>query len=152
MNTNQAEGAFRFVHNFRVRFSEIDAQAVVHNSQYLIYFEIGRVEYLRNVTLDFTELFQQGYNFLLVLSHVEYCTPARFDQLLQLQLRIDWIKNSSFQFGYRLTDQATGKLIAHGYTIHVVLDRAKQTPCPFPDDMKKKFVSFEGRQLKPPPT
>jgi acyl-CoA thioester hydrolase len=141
---------YRYGFDFRVRFAETDAQAVVHNSNYLVYFEVGRTEYLRHIGLDYTTFMEHDYDFLLAVSHIDYRRPAKFDQMLHLDVAIEWIKRSSFQFRYRLTDAGDEGLIAEGYTIHATLFRPSGKTVPFPAEFRGIIKDFEGRDLIPP--
>jgi len=141
---------FQFGYHLRVRFSETDAQAVVHNSQYLVYFEVGRIEYLRKLGMSYVDLIEKGFDFLLIVSHIEYKRPALFDQMLYLEVALEWIKRSSFQFSYRLTDATTGFLVAEGHTIHATVDHATLKPCGFPKELISLIQEFEGRELTRP--
>ncbi|MFC1853915.1 acyl-CoA thioesterase [candidate division CSSED10-310 bacterium] len=138
---------FKFGFDFRVRYAETDAQGIVHNSNYLLYFELGRVEYLRSLEFDYASCIQQGFDFLLAASHVEYRSPATFDQLLYLQVCVWWVKRSSFQFRYQLADKRSGNIIAEGYTTHVTLDLKTRTSSPFPEELKRKIMGLEQRIL-----
>lgn len=138
----------RFQHTFRVRYSETDAQAIVHNSQYLVYFEVGRVEYLRAAGYGYDEMVSHGMEFVLVSSHIDYRYPARFDEKLIISVAIDWIKTSSFKFIYTITETTSDKRIAEGYTIHATLDGESMKPIPLPEDIRNLFVKFEGKPLE----
>ncbi|MBN2384092.1 acyl-CoA thioesterase [bacterium] len=139
---------YKFSFELRVRFSETDAQQIVHNSKYLTYFEIGRVEYLRHLGVPYQQFRDKGYDFVLVVSHVEYKSPAVFDQLLRLQVRVEWLKRSSFQFNYTLADATKDFIVAEGYTIHATVDRTTLKPCHFPEDLCALVEKFEERPLR----
>src|SRR5712692_1637417 len=83
----------------RVRNYEVDWQGIVHNAVYLLYFEIGRVEYLKNlgVKIDIDSI-QRDYKVVLVRNEINYKSPARFDELLNVYTRIASIRNTSFTF------------------------------------------------------
>lgn len=138
---------YRYGFDFRVRFAETDAQGVVHNSKYLVYFEVGRTEYLRAAGLSYTELMGKGIDFLLVVSHVEYRKPARFDQVVHLDVALEWIKSSSFQFRYRLTDSISSEVLAECYTVHVAVEMKTMKSFRFPDEYRRIFSAFENREL-----
>jgi len=138
---------FRFGFDFRVRYDEVDAQQIVHNTKYLLYFELGRVEYLRHLEFAYHQILDLGYEFMLVQAHVEYRQPAVFDQLLHLKVTINWVKKSSFQFCYQLVDKHEGNVIAEGYTTHVTLDPKTMKSSSFPDTLKVKVTEFEQRNL-----
>src|SRR5919112_73707 len=70
--------------SLRVRYSETDAQGIVNNANYLSYFEVGRVEWLRAAGLSYRELEEQGYGFVVVEALVRYRRAAFFDDELTL--------------------------------------------------------------------
>ena len=79
-------------------------------------------------------------------SHVEYKKPARFDQMIRMNVRCEWVKRSSFQFGYELRDLTTDDLIATGYTVHVTLDRRTQKSCALPAHILERIIAFEQQE------
>ena len=72
----------------RVRYSETDAQGIVNNANYLSYFEVGRVEWLRAAGLSYKELEERGYGFVVVEVRAFYKRAARFDDELGLRTRL----------------------------------------------------------------
>src|SRR3970282_674932 len=90
---------FKFKNQVRVRNYEIDWQGIVHNAVYLLYFETGRIEYLKNlkVKIDMNNI-QHENKVVLVRNEINYKSPARFDELLNVYTRISIIRNTSFTF------------------------------------------------------
>ena len=78
---------FSFETELRVRFSETDAQGVVHNAVYLVWFEIARIEYLARFDGGYPALREQGVDATTVESYVRYAAATRFDERLGLELR-----------------------------------------------------------------
>src|SRR4029450_12526617 len=70
---------FRFSTDVRVRFAETDAQGVVHNSNYLVWFEIARIAYLEEYAGGYPALRETGLESFVLESHVRYRQPAHFD-------------------------------------------------------------------------
>jgi acyl-CoA thioester hydrolase len=71
----------------RVRYPEVDSMGYLHHSRYLQYFEIGRVEMLRQLGFSYADLERQGVFFAVVKVEVRYRLPARYDEVLQLITR-----------------------------------------------------------------
>lgn len=113
----------------RVRYAETDQMGVVYYANYLIWFEVGRVELMRALGFEYRDLEEQDACFLPVVeASCRYKAPARYDDSLRLETRILNLRSSVIRFGYRLlretVDGAT--LLAEGETVHVVVDRSMQ--------------------------
>lgn len=137
----------RFHHaiEVRVRNYEVDWQGIVHNAVYLLYFEIGRVEYLKHVgaALDLNTV--RGENkVVLVRNEIDYEQPVHFDDLLNVYTRISSIKNSSFLMEGVLELKATGQIVATNVAHHVWLDPVSSRPKTVGDDFRKLVQKHEG--------
>src|ERR687894_1679778 len=84
----------------RVRYSETDAQGIVNNANYLSYFEVGRVEWLRAAGLSYKELEARGYGFVVVEVRALYKRAARFDDELVLRTELADLSRASLRFEY----------------------------------------------------
>ena len=136
---------FKYKTQVRVRNYEVDWQGIVHNGNYLLYFEVGRVEYLKHIgaKLDLNTIRGES-KVVLVRNEVDYKAPAYFDQLLNVYTRISFIKNSSFAMEGILENADNGKIIALNVAFHVWLDPATDRPKTVGDDFRKLIQSFEG--------
>src|SRR5688572_15092050 len=74
--------------HLRVRYPEVDAMGYLHHSRFLQYFEIGRVELLRQLGVSYADLERQGIFFVVVKVEVRYKAPARYDEELTLTTRV----------------------------------------------------------------
>lgn len=117
----------------RVRYSETDAQGVVSNANYLSYFEVGRVEWMRAAGMPYSELEKRGLGFLVVEARVRYAKPAVFDDELVVRARISGLARASFSFGYEVLRSA--ETLATGQTRHVCVDLASKGPRRIPPDV-----------------
>jgi acyl-CoA thioester hydrolase len=115
----------------RVRYSETDAQGVVNNANYLSYFEVGRVEWLRAAGASYAELEKFGYGFVVVEALVYYKRAAYFDDELTLLTTLSEIGRASLRFEYRLLRGE--EEIASGHTRHGCIELASGRPCRLPD-------------------
>jgi len=120
----------------RVRYAETDQMNVVYYANYLVWFEIGRVELLRSLGLAYS---QMEIEHKLVLPVVEascrYRAPARYDDEILIETRPAMLRGSVLKFAYRiLRNGAEGsepQLLAEGETVHVVCDeKFKRQPLP----------------------
>jgi acyl-CoA thioester hydrolase len=108
--------------SLRVRYAETDCMKVVYYGNYLTYFEVGRVEYLRQQGIPISEIDRQ-LHMPVVEARVRYVKPARLDDLLEVRCWISERKRASFTFGYEIVSEA-GDTIATGSTLHACTDPA----------------------------
>jgi acyl-CoA thioester hydrolase len=119
---------YAFAARTRVGFSDTDAQGVVYYGRYNPYFDLARVEYLRSLGLL---SFAGGGEFVMRANDVEYFAPARFDDELEIHVRIARIGRTSITFefaAYRLPD---GELMVTAHQTLVYID-ARRQPIPIP--------------------
>jgi acyl-CoA thioester hydrolase len=143
---------FRFSFPHRARFAEVDAQAVVFNSRYLEYFDIGLVEYWRAAGIYSGEGLAGGPETHVVKAVVEFKAPILLDEIVQICVRISRIGNSSMTSLFELHGMANGEggedLRATGEEVHVNVAEVRGRPTPLPDDVIAKFEAYEGRGLR----
>ena len=101
----------------RVRYAETDAMGVVYYANYLTYFEVGRVEFLRQNGLPMADV-DRKLRMPVVEASVRYLRPARLDDLLRVRSWIGERKRASFLFRYEIRHAETSELIATGETRH----------------------------------
>ncbi len=115
--------AFPFRHRQRVRFGETDMQNVVYYANYLLYAEVGRVAYLRELGLLYGEMVAKGLDFAIGEASVRYRAPLRFDEEFDINVRVGEIRHSSWAFEYAV-DRADGLHCAEMTTVQVMIDRS----------------------------
>jgi acyl-CoA thioester hydrolase len=121
------EGAgYQHTTDVRVRFAETDAQGVAHHSNYLVWFELARVEFLERFAGGYQRLRDQGIESLLVEAHVRFLTPARFDDRLRVHSRCLDARGARFRFEYAV--ERDGTLLAEGFTAHGTVDASTFRP------------------------
>jgi len=126
----------------RVRYAETDQMGVVYHSNYLIWFEVGRVELMRALGFDYKRMELDDDTYIVVADvHCRYQHPARYDELLTIRTRILEAKTRTLKFGYELFREHDQKLLATGHTIHVACSRAGKVKH-FPDKYKTAFLSL----------
>lgn len=107
---------YPFTHRIRVRFAETDAMGIVHHSRYLPYLEETRVAYLRHVGHPYAEMRKEGVDYSVLECFVQYRQPLRFDEEIDVHLRMAAATRTSFQMAYLLTvDEAVR---ATAVTVH----------------------------------
>jgi acyl-CoA thioester hydrolase len=127
----------------RVRYAETDQMGVVYYGNYYIYFEIGRVEHMRQLGVVYKEMEQQDDAFIVVAeSNCRYRRPARYDDLLRIRTRVAEARRRTVRFAYEIFNDATGELLANGETLHVICDRQGR-PKALPEKYRKHFPLSE---------
>lgn len=133
---------FSFACPLRVRWSEADLQGIVFNGHYLNYADVGVTEYYRALNAanpgrdDLS-----GNEFFAVKTLLEYRAPAMFDDLLDVQLRVSRIGNSSMDFTVGIFRD--GKLLVSGEIVYVRADQQTRRPLPIPQSFKDAIRAFE---------
>lgn len=107
----------------RVRYAETDQMGVVYHANYLVWFEVGRVELMRQLGLDYKSMEQQdGCRMAVVEASCRYISPARYDDELVVETSLTALRRSLLKFGYKILHREDGgkqALLAEGETIHV---------------------------------
>ncbi len=112
----------------RVRYAETDQMGIVYYANYLVWFEIGRVELLRSLGLAYSQLETEHECILPVVeAKCRYRSPARYDDLILIETRPALLRGSVIKFAYRVYRKASQEgqereLLAEGETVHVVCD------------------------------
>ncbi len=115
----------------RVRYAETDQMGVVYHSNYLIWFEMGRVEFIRQMGLDYKQMEEEdGCGIAVVDVHARYRAPARYDDELVMETRLLAARGAVIKFGYRILRVEDGVLLCEGETMHVCVGK----------DMKKRSL------------
>ena len=105
----------------RVRYAETDQMGVVYHSNYLIWFEVGRVEFIRQLGLNYKQMEEEGCGIAVVDVHARYKAPARYDDELVIETRLLAARGAVVRFGYRILRVPDGLLLCEGETMHVVV-------------------------------
>jgi acyl-CoA thioester hydrolase len=129
---------FRYAAYTRVGFSDTDAQGVVYYGRYMPYFDLARVEYHRH--LGTVEL---GGEFAMRASTVEYHAPARFDDLLEVFVRIERIGTTSITYDHCAYRAGDDVLMATAKQTLVLIDTANRHPVAVPDRFREQVTAFE---------
>jgi acyl-CoA thioester hydrolase len=134
---------FRYAAYMRVAFSDTDAQDVVYYGRYMPYFDLARVEYHRH--LGAVELRGQ---FAMRALDVEYHAPARFDDLLEIFVRVERIGTTSITYdlaAFDVTDEAEADVrLATAKQTLVFIDPEARRPVPVPDELRRRVAAFEA--------
>ena len=123
------------VTHIRVRYKDTDTMSVVYYGNYLTYFEVARVEYLRQRNLPMSKV-DKRIHMPVVEAFVKYVKPAKLDDLLEVGSRVSLRKRASFTFSYEIRNEAR-ELVATGFTRHACLDPATAKMIALPDWLKE---------------
>jgi acyl-CoA thioester hydrolase len=133
----------------RVRYAETDKMGIVYYANYLIYFEIGRVEFLRQRGLDYRRMeLEDDSHTVVAEARIRYKRPARYDDPLRIRTRVNVARRRTIEFGYEILHDETGDLLATGETIHVVCD-SKGRPKKLPEKYHH-FFNYEKSEVSSP--
>ena len=135
---------YTFSTDVRVRFADTDAQGIAHNASYLVWFEVARVEYLREHAGGYQALRDHGVEALVLESHCRYVVPARFDDMLHVHTRCVDVRGARFRYEYAIV-RDDGTLMADGYTSHACVDAATFAPTRVPEWLKDALAAAETR-------
>ncbi len=112
----------------RVRYAETDQMGVVYHANYLVWFEVGRVEFIRQTGLDYATMEREGAMIAVVEATVRYKAPARYDDELLVRTTLVGIRGAIVRFRYQIVRASDELLLCEGETTHIVVGR----------DMKKR--------------
>jgi acyl-CoA thioester hydrolase len=124
----------------RVTWADTDAAGVVHFSRFFVYFERTEEEFYRSLGLSFTDLRNKGLWLPRVEAFCQYKKPARFEDMLEVELTLEQLREKSAKLGFTVTNKETAELLATGYFVVVAADKntgkATQIPKEFADKLK----------------
>lgn len=125
----------------RVRYADTDADGVVYYANYLTYFEVVRVEWLRALGYPITRILEQGIILPVVEARLKYLRPARVDDLLTVEAKLVSVGPASFAVDYEITRE-DGLLLVTGWTRLAVCEREDGRACAMPAWMRDLFASL----------
>jgi acyl-CoA thioester hydrolase len=136
---------FRHSTRIRVRNYEVDWQGIVHNANYLLYFETGRIAYLGHIGIPVNVDSVRGESRVVVArNEIDYLSPARFGDDLEVLTRVCYIRNTSFAFEGIIESGSDRRLIAENVSVHVWLDGPSGAPVRVSEEFRRLVAAFEG--------
>ena len=135
---------FKYAAYTRVGFSDTDAQGIVYYGRYLPYFDMARVEYHRH--LDMLPTGPQDREFVMRACTIEYFAPARFDDLIEVFVRIERIGRTSITYQAAAVDDDV--LMATAEQTLVLVDLDERKACPIPEWFRERIRAFEGDDVE----
>jgi acyl-CoA thioester hydrolase len=140
-HTSDRKPPFKYSAFTRVGFSDTDAQGIVYYGRYLPYFDLARVEYHRHLGLLKLET---DHEFVMRASDIEYLAPARFDDMLEVFIRVSRVGRTSATFemaAYRVEDD---ELMVTAHQTLVLVDLEARKAAPITDMFREKIRAYEG--------
>ena len=130
----------------RVRYAETDQMGVVYHSNHFIWFEVGRVELLRQFGFSYKDMECEDDCFIAVVdARCRYKAPVHYDDEVVVRTYLKHVREKMIHFGYELRRAETGELLAEGETMHIVAN-SKMKPRALPEKYMKVFRAAAGEQ------
>jgi acyl-CoA thioester hydrolase len=130
----------------RVRYAETDQMGVVYHSNHFVWFEIGRVELLRQLGFSYRDMENKDDRFIAVAeAKCRYRAPVRYDEEIVVRTEMLNVRDSVVHFGYELRRLDDGTLLAEGETTHIVTD-AEMKIAELPEKYLQAFRAALGKQ------
>jgi len=123
----------------RVRYAETDRMGVVYYANYLVWFEVGRTEWLRTTGWSYREMEQDGIALPVIEAQCEYLQPARYDDELEIRTRASVLTAVRIRFDYDVVRMPDDTLAASGHTVHAAVD-TNGRPCRLPARVRELLV------------
>ena len=123
----------------RVRYAETDKMGVVYYANYLVWFEVGRTDWLRDTGWTYRSIEDEGIQLPVIEAHCEYRLGARYDDEVEIRTRAKRLSPVRVQFDYEAARRADGAILVTGYTVHATTDRSGR-PVRMPDRVKDLFA------------
>ncbi len=131
-----------FRNTFRVVWADTDAAGVVHYSNYFRFFERTEEEFYRSLNFSFDDTAKKGLWFPRVEAFCQYKKPARFNDLLEVELAVDDLREKSMKLSFRILNKETSSLLATGYVIVIVADKHTGRSTQMPMEIMEKLRPF----------
>ncbi|HEX8185188.1 MAG TPA: thioesterase family protein [Blastocatellia bacterium] len=138
---------FRFHHTLRVRFAETDLQGIVFNGNYLTYYDVAWTEYFRAFGMQWKDLIEMGADTVLARTTLEFKSPAKFDEVLEVYTRVSKVGNTSMTFDFEIYPEGEDRLIGAASSLYVCIDPKTLKPVRVPEQLRSRINEFEGKDL-----
>ena len=107
----------------RVTYAETDAMGIVYYANYLRWFEMGRTELMRSLGISYKEMEANGTFLPVSEVFCKYIISAKYDDVLDIETSVEFLKRASIQFTYRILRKTDGAELINGKTLHAFVDR-----------------------------
>lgn len=128
----------RSISRVRVRYAETDTMGVVYYANYLIWFEVGRTDLLRQSGWSYREMELEGFSLPVIEAHCEYKRPAKYDDEVEIRTTGQLVTLVRLRFDYEVARASDSTTLVTGHTVHASLDRSGR-PCRVPERARELF-------------
>jgi acyl-CoA thioester hydrolase len=138
---------FKFYFPHRIRYHEVDRQDVVFNGHYLTYFSTAIVEFLRELGSDYyagSSSSASAIDFHIVKSLVEYRAPIRFDQEIEVFIRVARVGTSSLTYAAEIHPRGEERLLASSEIVWAAADQRTHSSVPVPEDLVRRLNEYQA--------
>lgn len=108
---------------FPVRYAETDAMGVVYHANYIVWFEVGRGDYIRQKGWEYADLEVRGYYLPVSELNGRFLAPARYGDLVTVRTWLEELRSRRITFAYEVVKDSTGEVLALGHTKHICTDK-----------------------------
>jgi acyl-CoA thioester hydrolase len=123
----------------RVRYKDTDQMGMVYYGNYFTFFEVGRVEYMRERGIAYKQMEREDDSYIVVTeASCRYLRPARYDDLLRIRTRVSESRRRSIRFSYEILRHDNSEVLATGETAHIICNR-KGRPKSLPEKYRELF-------------
>ena len=123
----------------RVRYKDTDQMGVVYYGNYFTFFEVGRVEYMRERGIAYKQMEREDNSYIMVTeASCRYLRPARYDDLLRIRTRVSESRRRSIRFSYEILRHDSSEVLATGETLHIICNREGR-PKSLPEKYRELF-------------
>ena len=131
----------------RVRYKDTDQMGMVYYGNYFTFFEIGRVEYMRERGIAYKRMEREDDSYIVVSeASCRYLRPARYDDLLRIRTRVSESRRRSIRFAYEILLHESGEVLATGETVHIICNREGR-PKSLPEKYRQLFpLKLQARE------
>lgn len=135
-----------FIHELRVRYGECDPQGIVFNANYLLYFDVAFTELWRTAVGPWEEMVERGIDAVVAETNLRFHSPARFDDVIQLQASVARLGETSVTTEIDL--MRGDELLVAGWLRHVCVSRADWKKTPFPDWVRDGLATLAAEEVR----
>jgi len=149
--TSPQEGSampdFRFYHPMQVRYSDLDTQWHVNNTQFCVYLEQARMEYLLHLGLFDGKSFHE-LGMIVAGLQISYLAPIELHEKIRVGVGVSRLGNKSFVYAYQIEGLDERKVFATAETVMVAYDYPRKASIPIPDHWRESIAAFENIPLR----
>ena len=136
----------------RVRYKDTDQMGMVYYGNYFTFFEVGRVEYMRERGVSYKQMEREDDSYIIVSqASCRYLRPARYDDLLRIRTRVSESRRRSIRFAYEILRHESGEVLATGETVHIICN-GDGRPKSLPEKYRRLFPLQSQRETKREPS